>query len=124
MTITLGAYTLCDGAVRDQDKWCGPAGLRIVSVRASQTAPRIRAARAALFPRANRVESVTFSCVRRCASVAAALTYIEGLPAAVPASGTLTIGATSYGTASCDLDVSLSGSLVRATFTLTAGAAS
>lgn len=124
MVITLGAYTLCHGATRTQDQFAGPSGLRISSARQAQLAPRIRAAQARLFPRGNRAENVSFSVAVRCASVSAATALIAGLPAAIPASGALSLGAVSYGTASCDFEASQSGATVLISFTLTCGASS
>lgn len=124
MTITLGAYTLCHGATRTQDQAAGPSSLRISSARQSQLAPRLRAAQARMLPRGNRAESVSFGVAVRCASVSAATAFIAGLPAAVPASGALSLGAVAYGTASCDFTAEQSGATVLISYNLTCGASS
>ncbi len=92
MKITLGATTLCDGADRAADKSAGPSGLRVSGRVRTDVANRLRAAHAVVFNRKNHASEVSFSVVRKLASVAAAETFCTLHPATVVREGTATFG--------------------------------
>jgi hypothetical protein len=85
MTITIGNFSLADGGD------ASPGDLRINGKHSVQTAEFLRVSNATPFARGNKVNTITFWCVRDHASYADAQSFLISHNATMPDSGTLTI---------------------------------
>jgi len=120
--------TLIDGPDRSLNKIMGPVGFSVGSVTDMQPRKSIRGTNAKPTDRGNVQNSFTMSGARKCASDAAALSWLLGFLTTCPRNNTIKFieGATIKTLADAVLQISGSrkGSILFLTYTITGGALS
>ena len=127
MVITIGGYTLCDGADRSVNKSAGPSNLSLSGTIKTQAAEYLRAADAVIISRGNRTSELTFSVKRQCSSESAAEAWAMLHPVTATRSGTVVMSCGGSGSVNMynavleHIGCSLIGATVLITYRITGG---